>query len=78
MNARLIARFMCCMLVGISFAGTVSALDCSGCGGGCKGTSDRKARCLAKGKCENDGSGTCESGCSCNSGGVPRSACACS
>ena len=82
MSKQLILRLMACVFLGVCSAGALQAArDCSGCGGNCGGTSNGFAECKEQGtfkKCELDGSGECQSGCSCNSGGVKYAACACS
>jgi hypothetical protein len=84
MSKQLILRLIACIFLGVCSAGALQAeRDCSGCGGNCDGTSNSAAKCMAAGagqvkKCKKDGSGECQSGCSCNSGGVKYAACACS
>lgn len=85
MSKQFILRLIVCVFLGVCSAGALQAArDCSGCGGDCDGTSNSSAKCMAAGitarvkTCKKDGSGECQSGCSCNSGGVRYAACACS
>lgn len=80
MNVRFLSEVFCCVFVSVCLAGVVSARDCSGCGGGCKGVAGSTGNCTPtnNGTCKNVNSGTCESGCSCNSAGVVYGACVCS
>lgn len=83
MSIRFVARLFCCLLLMSSLTGVALARDCSGCTGNCRGTANIRGFCTQSqnGKCKknvNDVSAVCDSGCSCNSGGIIQGACACS